>query len=165
MKSQTITSQRNIAKALQGAKVDDRFEITFAAVDNPVWVSQDGDNDPPRFSDAGWSDVPQAVLAAIVANRPVHATVTGAQDGDGDTEIKTTIGDYENWMNINAAYVRSLRVLPPVPKPTTHRVDGMTIDIVLHPEGHAVVGCQAITRKGLQQIHDLLGKHLAATTA
>lgn len=156
-----ITSQKSIAKALHESRKGDRFEVKFVAVDNPFWIARRDDSvTPPRFSDAAWSDVPQAVLAAIVNGRSVLITIEQAKDVDGDTEIMTTIDGYENWMYINASFIRSLKVMPPVPKPTTHRVDGMPKDIVLHPEGHAVVGCQTITRRGLEQIHDLLTKHL-----
>jgi hypothetical protein len=153
--SKTITSKRGIAKAFADLHADDRVEITFKPIDDPIWfISEDGEE---NHADAKGEGIWTSSTADIIRGRP-HVYIVQSFDGQCTKLQSATRSD---WMWVTREHIAGLHVLP---SPTKHEIDGMTYAIVLHHEGHAVVGCQTITRKGLQQIHDLLSKHLAATT-
>lgn len=147
----TITSKRIITKALATEGVI--LSIRFVDLMNPVWLVGE---ETTRIADINANSLDARLLAAIATGERVTCKVREYDPDDGASRVYIeAINDYI-W--IGSDHVASLQVLP---SSTVHRADGMTKDIVLHPEGHAVVGCQTITRKGLQQIHEWLGKHLA----
>lgn len=150
-----IKTKRKIAEAFANLKEGDRVEVQFKPITDPVWIKMsDG---VPCIHDAADEPLWSGLLADVVAGRAVTTTI----DEIGDTvrarvERPIESEQIENVV-LTADHIARMHVLPS-PKPVA--VEGLEWPLVLHPEGHAVVGCQTITREGCEQAFRALAEHL-----
>lgn len=141
-----IRTSKRIKTTVSALQDSQRIEVLFKPITDKVWLDGDG-----AIVDASGVQIDAGILGKIA-----HRKTCAGRVVCGDS-VRLHDERTSEYIDLTAAHVEAIRVLP---GPTTVKVDGLRYDLVLHPEGHAVVGCQTITEAGCLQAFKALAEHL-----